>query len=266
MEPGPRTDAADYRAFIFVNGWLTGQYDIAQGPQHQFFVPAGILNPDGDNTLAIPVWGLDSTGGGLPKVSLVAFGDQSGGVPVQTVDRAGYNPFVSGGPTSPVAILGLTQFGDACHPGSVVHGQGRSHRFTWPNGRRPSRTTRSRRARSSASPGRAPSWGFLAAANNSAQSGTGTVYHTDGTTFTFTLDVSNLWYPSGQNGNPSNTQVPSVNYANYPTGSSGHTIYVFEQSVPIDAGKTVKAVALPPLGSAAGRNPTLHIYAIDVGS
>ncbi len=83
-EPGPGTDAADYRAFIFVNGWLTGQCDNTQGHQHRFYVPAGILNPDGDNTLAIAVWGLDSTGCGLPQASLVAFGDQSGGVPVQT--------------------------------------------------------------------------------------------------------------------------------------------------------------------------------------
>jgi len=87
--------------------------------------------------------------------------------------------------------------------------------------------------------------GFLAAANNSPQSGTGTVYYTDGTTSTFSLGVGNFWYPPQQSGNPPNVQVAAVNYANYPTGSSGHTIYVFEQSVPIAAGKTVEAVALP---------------------
>ena len=58
--------------------------------------------------------------------------------------------------------------------------------------------------------------GFLAAANNASQSGTGTVYYTDGTTSTYTLNVGNFWYPAGQNGNPSNTQVAAVNYANYP--------------------------------------------------
>ena len=57
--------------------------------------------------------------------------------------------------------------------------------------------------------------------------------------------MGNFWYASGQSGNPTNDQVASVNYANYPTGSSGHTVYVFEQSVPIDSGKTVEAVALP---------------------
>jgi hypothetical protein len=59
--------------------------------------------------------------------------------------------------------------------------------------------------------------------------------------------------------------VASVNYANYPTGSSGHTIYAFEASVPIDAGKTVQAVALPALGSVSGYNAAMHIFAVSVG-
>jgi hypothetical protein len=49
--------------------------------------------------------------------------------------------------------------------------------------------------------------GFLAAANNSAQSGTGTIYYSDGTTQSFTLDVGNFWYPSGEDGNPDDVQV-----------------------------------------------------------
>ena len=80
-----------------------------------------------------------------------------------------------------------------------------------------------------------------------AESGTGTVYYTDGTTPT----SRSTWATSGTRRaqrNPINDQVASVNHANYPTGSSGHTVYVFEQSVPIDSGKTVEAVALPPLG------------------
>jgi hypothetical protein len=31
-----------------------------------------------------------------------------------------------------------------------------------------------------------------------------------------------------------------VNYANYPTGSSGPTVYLFEQSVPLQAGKSIE--------------------------
>jgi hypothetical protein len=60
-------------------------------------------------------------------------------------------------------------------------------------------------------------------------------------------------------------QVASVNYANYPTGSSGHTVYLFEQSVALQAGKTVAAVTLPSLGSVTGDNPALHIFAMAIG-
>jgi hypothetical protein len=105
--------------------------------------------------------------------------------------------------------------------------------------------------------------GFLAASNNAPLSGSGTVYYADGTSSTFELSIGNFWYPAGQNGNPSNTQVAAVNYANYPSGSSGHTVYVFSVSVPVDPTKTVQAVVLPKItGSVAGYQAAMHIFAI----
>jgi beta-galactosidase GanA len=65
--PGPGAGAADHRAFVYVNGWLIGRYVNNVGPQHQFYVPAGILNDHGGNTPAIAVWGLDGSGGGLDR-------------------------------------------------------------------------------------------------------------------------------------------------------------------------------------------------------
>ncbi len=53
-----------------------------------------------------------------------------------------------------------------------------------------------------------------------------------------------------------------MNYASYPTGSSGHTIYVFEQNVPLTAGKTIRAITLPSLGNVAGYSAALHIFAL----
>jgi len=96
--PGPGASTANYRAFIVVNGWLIGQYENNVGPQHQFYVPAGILNQQGSNTLAIAAWGLDGPSGGLDNVSLVAAGNQSGGLPVQQVTSPGYTPAVYGAP------------------------------------------------------------------------------------------------------------------------------------------------------------------------
>jgi len=397
--PGPGAGTADYRAFIYVNGWLIGRYVNNVGPQHQFYVPAGILNDDGSNTLAIAVWGLDQAGGGLDAVSLVAAGDQAGGVPIAPVASPGYDPAVYGAPTTPAPTLaavpsttlatssftvketlsdpagaplraaslalnaptgwtvspsgavavgsvapgssavatftvtapssglsagansllatatydgtssllatatvnvpasslaatfnntGITDDSDMnpstgfigfdgegtsysaeglaaddLPPGATVSAGGLS--FTWPNVPSAQPDNTMAEGQTIAISGSGATLGFVAAANNSAESGTGTIYYTDGTTQTFTLSVGNFWYASGQNGNPSNTQVAAVNYANYPNGSSGHTVYVFEQNVTLESGKTVEAVTLPNLGSVAGYNPALHIFALAVG-
>jgi beta-galactosidase GanA len=402
--PGPGAGTADYRAFIYVNGWLIGRYVNNVGPQHQFYVPAGILNDHGANTLAIAVWGLDGTGGGLDQVSLVAAGNQAGGVPVLPVPSPGYSPAVYGPPSAPQPTLaaisssaladgtftvratlrnptpqplsgasvslsvpsgwtlspsgpvslgtvapggsasetfsvtapssgltagtdnllatatygagpsgnqqtlinaaqvqvpaaslaatynndGITDNADpdpssgfigfdgegttfsaeglaaaGLSPGASVSSSGLT--FTWPDVAAAEPDNTMAEGQTIAISGSGASLGFLAAANNSAESGTGTIYYTDGSTQSFTLNVGNFWYPAGQDGNPDNVQVAGVNYANYPTGSSGHEVYVFEQSVPLAAGKTVEAVTLPSLGSVVGYNPALHVFAMAIG-
>jgi beta-galactosidase GanA len=402
----PNASNANSRAFIFINGWLIGQYDNQLGPQHQFYVPAGILNDQGSNTIAIAEWALSPSGGGLGAVKLVSLGNQAGGVPVSLVNSPPYSAAVYGTPQAgqptlaasasselaqpgqsfkvtttlsnqgnvplenanvtlsapsgwtvspasgslgtltagqsasavftvtapssgltpgPVPLVAKATYttpntsgtqtlqsgvtvevpysslaqsydntgitdnsnpspspnfegfdgegttfsaqglaADGLSPGAPVTADGLS--FTWPNvaSAQPDNTMAEGQIFDVS--GQGSKLGFLTATNNSPLSGTGTVYYTDGTVSTFNLSVGNFWYPSGQNGNPSNVQVAAVNYANYPTGSSGHTVYVFEQSVPIDHSKTVEAVALPPLGDVAGYNPAMHIFAVSIGS
>jgi hypothetical protein len=397
---GPGT--ANYRAFIFVNGWLVGRYVNNVGPQHDFYVPAGILNDHGQNTLAIAVWSPDSATGGLDAVSLVAAGNQASSVRVPPVYSPGYNPAVYGPPAGQAPTLGavsssalasgtfsvketlrnptrqpltgasaslsappgwtvtpsggtslgtvapgstatatftVTAPASGLSPGEVsllaragfrtggraqtlisaaqvevpypslsatydnpgitsnadtnpsagfigFDGIGTSYSaeglaaagltpggpvtaggqtFTWPDVAAAQPDNTMAMGQTIAISGSGSSLGFLAAANNSPESGTGTIYYADGSTQAFTLDVGNFWYPSGQNGNPVNTQVAAVNYANYPTGSSGHTVYVFEQNVPLQAGKTVAAVTLPSLGNVAGYNAALHVFAMAIG-
>jgi len=101
----PGAGTANYRAFIYVNGWLVGRYVNNVGPQHQFYVPAGLLNDHGGNTLAIAVWGLNQAGGGLDQVKLVTAGNQAGGVPVSPVSSPGYSAATYGAPASPQPTL-----------------------------------------------------------------------------------------------------------------------------------------------------------------
>ena len=152
---------------------------------------------------------------------------------------------------------------DGLTPGASVSAGGLT--FTWPDVAAAEPDNTMSQGQAIAISGSGSSLGFLAAANNSPESGTGTVYYTDGTTQTFTLSVGNFWSPSGQDGNPGNVQVARVRYANYRDGSSGHEVYVFEQSVPIDPSKTVEAVRLPSLGSVAGYKPALHVFAMAIG-
>lgn len=393
--------ARHYRALIFLNGWMLGIYGNDLGPQHIFSLPAGILNPNGTNTLAIAVWGEDSSSAGLGEVNLYQYGAYEGGVPVAPVNAPGWSgdwgppglsnnlavtlttvkTVIIGGetvkisgrvtnagnrsaetvkitlnspagwtvtPNEPVDVpvipsghsvslswnvripVGLAPgqyqlaavanyevggiaastagtanievpyaslsaaFGDVgitsnsnpnpspgflgfdrigttysaegltaagLSPGANVNVGNLT--FTWPAVPPAQPDNVLANGQAILVSGHGSQLGFLAASNNAPLSGSGTIYYTDGTSTAFELSVGNFWYQAGQNGNPANTQVADVNYANYPTGSSGHTVYVFSVSVPIDSTKTLQAVVLPKItGTVAGYQAAMHIFAI----
>jgi hypothetical protein len=91
----PRSDA-NYRALIYVNGWNMGQYIANVGPQHTFVIPNGVLNPDGNNTLAIAVTSNGGPGNGLENVALTDLGTVRGGVPVSMNQAPSYDATVYG--------------------------------------------------------------------------------------------------------------------------------------------------------------------------
>ena len=67
-------NGAKYRAYIYINGWLYGQYINNAGPQQEFYLPSGLLNEQGHNEISIAVWSLDAQSAKLGKVSLEAKG------------------------------------------------------------------------------------------------------------------------------------------------------------------------------------------------
>ncbi|GGU22761.1 beta-galactosidase [Streptomyces violascens] len=69
--------AKHYRALVYVNGWMTGLYVNALGPQKSFPVQPGMLRTHGHNTVAIAVIGEDAGGDGLGKVTLDAYGNHT---------------------------------------------------------------------------------------------------------------------------------------------------------------------------------------------
>lgn len=98
-----------YEALIFLNGWMIGRYANDVGPQHLFYLPAGALDQNGTNTLAIAVLshGADGSGGGLGSVALQAYGRYTGGVGTSLSFRLPAPPFSCARPSGRLAGAGL---------------------------------------------------------------------------------------------------------------------------------------------------------------
>ena len=110
--------ARKYRATIFVNGWQVGNYVNYLGPQHTFPVPNGILNPNGHNSIAIAVWNLDGTTGGLGKVALTDYGSYASSLRVAQNDSPRYDPRTYAMPKRPGADVTL-DVPDTAQPGQA---------------------------------------------------------------------------------------------------------------------------------------------------
>ncbi|KAF3017209.1 hypothetical protein E8E14_012799 [Neopestalotiopsis sp. 37M] len=63
---------ATVRVQLYVNGWQYGKYVSNIGPQTEYPVPEGIWNYHGQNWLAISLWALESSGGSITSIELVA--------------------------------------------------------------------------------------------------------------------------------------------------------------------------------------------------
>ncbi|WUH89229.1 beta-galactosidase [Streptomyces sp. NBC_00433] len=96
-----------YRATIFVNGWQVGNYVNYLGPQHTFPIPNGILDPDGHNSIAIAVWNLDGSTGGLGKVELTNYGSYASSLHVAQNASPRYDRATYAMPAAPGVAVAL---------------------------------------------------------------------------------------------------------------------------------------------------------------
>ena len=97
--------------------------------------------------------------------------------------------------------------------------------------------------------------GVIGAGAPASQSGSGTVYYTDGTTSGFGITLDN--YLAGPAGNDVVAALPYLN--NSQAGQRAQTAYVFYTSAPLAAGKTVQAITLPAGGHG------MHVFALGIG-
>ncbi len=100
--------ARQYRALLFVNGWQLGQYVNYMGPQHSFPIPNGILNPNGRNTIAVAVWNLDGSTGGLGSIALTNYGSYRSPLEVRQNFSPGYDADRYAFPPAPGGSVSLS--------------------------------------------------------------------------------------------------------------------------------------------------------------
>ncbi|RJG21309.1 beta-galactosidase [Massilia cavernae] len=81
----PRSEREN-RVLIFVNGWNMGQFIAHIGPQRTFVIPPGILNPHGENTVALAVTSDGRADNALEPVKLVNLRSARGGVEFEMVE------------------------------------------------------------------------------------------------------------------------------------------------------------------------------------
>ncbi|MGH8855335.1 MAG: beta galactosidase jelly roll domain-containing protein, partial [Telluria sp.] len=81
----PRSEREN-RVLIFVNGWNMGQFIAHVGPQRTFVIPPGILNPNGDNTVALAVTTDGRAENALEPVQLVKLRSVRGGVALEMME------------------------------------------------------------------------------------------------------------------------------------------------------------------------------------
>ncbi|KAI9497041.1 beta galactosidase [Zychaea mexicana] len=82
---------ARYRSLVFLNGWQLGRYANDLGPQTQYYLPKGILNTSGENTLAIAVIAVDEAAQ-IGKVILEPYTILESGIPeAELVESPSYS-------------------------------------------------------------------------------------------------------------------------------------------------------------------------------
>ncbi|MDB5455190.1 MAG: beta-galactosidase, partial [Caulobacter sp.] len=91
-DPATPRSPGRYRVLIFVNGWNMGQFIAHVGPQRTFTLPTGIVDLNGDNTLALAVTSDGAPGDALEAVKLVNLRTVRGGVSVSKVPAPEYRP------------------------------------------------------------------------------------------------------------------------------------------------------------------------------
>jgi len=133
-------------------------------------------------------------------------------------------------------------------PGATVTTNG--YTFTWPDVAAAEPDNIELEGQTLLTTGSGSTLGILGMADFGAQTGTGTITYTDGSTQSFTLTYPD-WFSDG----PAGTSVTLVASGTVNGTFAGTTVGVYLAQVPLQAGKTIADIALP-------NNGDMHIFAM----
>jgi hypothetical protein len=106
--------------------------------------------------------------------------------------------------------------------------------------------------------------GTYVSSSHGSAAGTGEVVYTDGSTSSFTLNAPDWHGGCSPTGSGVALYTP---YRNYSGGANSLDVCVYEESVPLTAGKTIADVLLPVVSNGVTADvPAMHIFAVSVGS
>jgi len=156
-------------------------------------------------------------------------------------------------------------------PGGSFSSDGLS--FTWPDVASGTADNTLTQGQVIAVSGSGTKLGFVGSSTSGQLSGTGKVYYTDGTASSYTLSLGRYFYASDAPVSGDNVVLTTPYLNDSDPSTNGGSVQrqqeatLFEQSVPITAGKTVEAVELPDNSTIAsgGRVTGMHVFSITVG-
>jgi alpha-L-arabinofuranosidase len=238
-----------------------GSYDIGVAvTDHSLTTSVGSVS------VQVPAPASPPTGSGPPAdpVALPNTFDNVGITDDSDVTPGEYDGVGNSFSAQALAAGGLT-------PGGTFTADGLS--FTWPDVAAGTDDNTLTEGQTISVSGSGTELGFVGTSTSGLLSGTGTVYYTDGTTSAYTLSLGRYFYDSDAATAGDNVVLtmpyindsdPSTNGGSPQRQQSGT---MFEQTVPITAGKTVEAVQLPNDTTIAsgGRITGMHVFSIAIG-
>ena len=219
-------DSWSNTAITFTMPSADGRASLADGTTASVTVVSGSGALSGATSLTIP-----------PSSNLADYYDGVGISDDSDPQPANFDGSGSSYSAQAMAAAGLT-------PGKAVTANGVT--FTWPDVTAGQQDMIAADGQTIAVSGSGTTLGFLGAAHGSSGSGTGTITYTDGTTQQFTLTLSDWWANTAPAGGGI---VASMPYLNNPNGTITQKNSVYDDTVALQPGKTVKYVTLPTVSN-----------------